>query len=227
MTDPISTSIVILISGSGTNLQAIIDSVQSGQLNASIIAVLSNKPNAGGLQRATKAGIRTCVVDNKAFASRELFDERLLLEINALKPDLVILAGFMRILSPEFVNELKGRLINIHPSLLPRYKGINTHQRALDARDKTHGCSIHFVTEELDGGPVIAQSEVAVYTGDNPDTLASRVQTEEHRLYPLCIEWLCSKKLQLINGTPVLNNKELPENGVKFKDSDYRSFFME
>lgn len=227
MTEKPSTSIVILISGGGTNLQAIIDAIGNGQLNATVAAVISNKADAGGLQRATEAGIHTCVVDNKAFASRELFDERLLLEINAFQPDLVVLAGFMRILSAEFVSALKGKLINIHPSLLPRYKGINTHQRILNAQDKIHGCSIHFVTEELDGGPVIAQTEIPVYTDDNQDTLASRVQKEEHLLYPLCIEWIISKKLQLVNGIPVLNNKELPESGVKFRNSDYSSFFME
>lgn len=177
-------NIVVLISGSGSNLQAIINAVESGQLKCNIQGVLSNKQEAYGLERAQKHGINTHVIDHKAYPNRVAFDQAMIATIDAWQADLVVLAGFMRILSDEFVAHYHGRLINIHPSLLPKYKGLNTHQRALDAHDQWHGCSVHYVTPELDGGPVITQCRVAIKPEDNAEALQARVQKGEHIIYP-------------------------------------------
>ncbi|MEX2334153.1 MAG: phosphoribosylglycinamide formyltransferase, partial [Pseudohongiella sp.] len=174
--------VVVLISGNGSNLQAIIDQSHTGGYQLS--AVISNRADAFGLQRAAQAGIATCVLDHKAFASREAFDARLRQEIDTFAPDLVVLAGFMRILSSAFVQHYAGRLLNIHPSLLPAYKGTNTHQRVLDAGEALHGASVHFVTPELDGGPVVRQAVIKIAANDTKDTLAQRVAIEEHKIYP-------------------------------------------
>ena len=175
--------VVVLISGSGSNLQALIDSLQADS-PAQISAVISNRADAFGLQRAAKAGIATQVLDHKAYADREAFDAALIEAIDAYQADLVILAGFMRILTPGFVTHYTGRLLNIHPSLLPKYKGLHTHQRALDAGDTEAGCTVHEVTADLDAGPILGQARVPVLAGDDADTLAARVLVQEHRLYP-------------------------------------------
>ncbi len=181
-------SLVVLISGSGSNLQAIIDAIASKQLNAEIKAVISNKENITGLERASKANIPTHVIEHQQFSSREAFDQSMIQIIDPLKPDLVILAGFMRILSDGFIDHFHHRLINIHPSLLPKYKGLNTHQHAIDNHDKIHGASVHYVSHELDSGPIVIQAEVPVHAEDTAETLAERVLYEEHNIYPLAIQ---------------------------------------
>jgi len=208
-----SQRIVVLISGSGTNLQALIDACKDTQFPAEIVGVISNKAEAYGLTRAKDAGISTNTLSHKAFDSRESYDEALITAIDDYQADLVVLAGFMRILTPKFVQHFQGRLLNIHPSLLPKYQGLNTHQRAIEAGDSVHGVSVHFVTEELDGGPVILQAKVPVFEGDTADELASRVHEQEHRIYPLVVKWFCSNRLAMIDEKAVLDGKVLPESG--------------
>lgn len=175
--------IVVLISGSGSNLQAIIDAVAAG-LPVTIRAVISNKAEAFGLERARRAGIETVVLDHKAFADREAYDAELQKTIDGYGARLVVLAGFMRILSDGFVRHYEGRMLNIHPSLLPKYKGLNTHARAIEAGDGEAGCTVHLVTPELDSGPIILQARVPVLPDDTPESLAARVLEQEHRIYP-------------------------------------------
>ncbi len=189
--------LVVLVSGSGSNLQAFIDRIADGRLPAQIAAVISNKSDVYALDRARAAGITTEVLDHRAFSSRDTFDSALAARIDAYRPDLVVLAGFMRILTPAFVQHYAGRLINIHPSLLPKFTGTDTHARAIAAGETEHGCSVHFVTEELDGGPVVAQACVPVLTNDTIDTLRERVQRAEHKLYPQVAAWLASGRLVL------------------------------
>ncbi len=205
--------VVVLISGSGSNLQAIIDHRKAGGYQLS--GVISNRADAFGLQRASSAGIATRVLDHKAFTSREAFDAQLMQEIDAFRPDLVVLAGFMRILSNGFVQHYAGRLFNIHPSLLPAYKGTHTHQRVLDAGEHRHGASVHFVTPELDGGPVIRQAVIDVRADDNKDTLAQRVAIEEHKIYPEVITWFAHGRLQIDDEGVLLDGQRLPECGVQ------------
>lgn len=212
------TSIVVLISGSGSNLQAIINACVSGFISAKVQAVISNKADAYGLTRARNAGIATEVLSHKDYSSRESYDQALIGTISAYQPDLVVLAGFMRILTPAFVQQFSGKLLNIHPSLLPKYQGLHTHQRAIDARDAEHGCSVHFVTEELDGGPVILQARVPVFPQDTVDTLASRVHEQEHRIYPLVIRWFCQRRLQQQGNQAWLDNELLPQQGYANDD---------
>ncbi|MCG5536416.1 phosphoribosylglycinamide formyltransferase [Ectothiorhodospira mobilis] len=195
--------IVVLISGSGTNLQALIDATARGEIPGRIRGVISNRPGVAGLERAARAGIPTAVVDHRAFSGREDFDRALMARIDAHDPALVVLAGFMRVLTPGFVQHYTGRLINIHPSLLPDFRGLHTHERALEAGVETHGCSIHFVNGELDGGPVIAQARVPVMADDNPQSLAARVQHQEHRLYPRVVRWFCQGRLRLADDGQV------------------------
>ncbi|MFC2974067.1 phosphoribosylglycinamide formyltransferase [Azotobacter bryophylli] len=203
---------VVLISGSGSNLQALIDSL--GEDNPlRIRAVVSNRADAYGLTRAQNAGIATQVLDHKAFADREAFDCALIEAIDGFRPDLVVLAGFMRILTPAFVRHYSGRLLNIHPSLLPKHKGLNTHQRALDAQDSEHGCSVHFVSEELDGGPLIIQAVVPVEPGDTAETLALRVHMQEHRIYPTAVRWFAEGRLRLAAEGALLDGEKLPATG--------------
>lgn len=187
--------LVVLISGNGSNLQAILDSIAQGELRATVTAVVSNKAEAYGLIRAQQAGVATEVLSHRDFADREAFDQALIGVIDHHQPDIVVMAGFMRILTPAFVTHYADRLLNIHPSLLPNYKGLDTHARVLAAGEAEHGCSIHFVTAELDGGPVIAQAVVPIQNGDTPDTLATRVHKSEHRLYPLVLSWLAEGRL--------------------------------
>jgi len=190
-------SIVVLASGSGSNLQALIDASRERDYPGEIIAVGCNKPGAFALERAAQANIPTFVVNHKDYGSREEFDGALMAELRRYNPDLIVLAGFMRILTDDFVQAFRGKMLNIHPSLLPAYTGLNTHQRVLEAGDKLHGVSVHFVTEELDGGPVIAQADVKVKPDDTPETLAERVQKKEHLLYPIVVSWFCEGRIQL------------------------------
>ena len=187
--------IVVLISGNGSNLQAIIDATQSGDLPVEIRAVISNRPDAYGLERARTANIPAKVIDHKAFNSRAEYESALQQLIDQHSPELVILAGYMRILGDAFVDHYQGRMLNIHPSLLPAFPGLNTHQRALDAAVSEHGASIHFVTNELDGGPVILQAAVPLLPNDDEKTLAERVHQQEHQIYPLAIRWFAEGRL--------------------------------
>ncbi|MCP5024264.1 MAG: phosphoribosylglycinamide formyltransferase, partial [bacterium] len=188
--------LVVLISGSGSNLQAIIDGA-ADDLPVEIRAVISNKADAYGLERARKAGIDTRVLDHKEFSDRESYDLALGDLIEEYQPGLVILAGFMRILTPSLVNRFHGRMFNIHPSLLPKFRGLHTHERAIEAGEKMHGASVHFVTEELDGGPLIIQAQVPVKADDNPDALAARVLKQEHILYPTAIRMFAEGSLHM------------------------------
>lgn len=206
-------NVVVLISGSGSNLQALIDSIATGDSPARIRAVISNRADAYGLERAKQAGIETLVLDHKQFDGREAFDAALVKAIDGFDPQLVVLAGFMRILSGGFVRHYQGRLLNIHPSLLPKYKGLHTHQRALEAGDREHGCSVHFVTEELDGGPLVVQAVVPVQADDTPESLAQRVHAEEHRIYPLAVSWFASGRLRHAADGALLDGQALPASG--------------
>lgn len=174
----------ILISGSGTNLQAFIDAVAAGGLDLDLCVVFSNKPDAYGLERARCAGIPTACIKHGDYPDREAFDHAVIEDLDQFRPDLLILAGFMRILSPLFVKHYEGKILNIHPALLPRYPGLNTHQRALDAGDEWHGSTVHFVTEELDGGPRILQGRLKIDPNESADELQTRVQAIEHQIYP-------------------------------------------
>ncbi|MFZ5621322.1 MAG: phosphoribosylglycinamide formyltransferase [Pseudomonadota bacterium] len=203
--------LVILISGRGSNMQAILEEAARGTLPVDIRAVISNRPEASGLETARAAGIPTEVVDHRAYASREDYDRALQAAIDRHAPELVVLAGFMRILTPDFVRHFRGRLLNIHPSLLPAFRGLDTHRRALEAGVAEHGASVHFVTEELDGGPVIAQIPVPVRPGDTEADLARRVLKQEHRLYPTVIGWFATGRLRYRDGAAWLDGRPLPE----------------
>jgi phosphoribosylglycinamide formyltransferase 1 len=186
-------NIVILISGRGSNMMSIVDAVNNGSLDINVAAIISNRPDAAGLDFAQQQGIHNNVIDHKLYDTREQFDQKLAKEIDQFSPDLVILAGFMRILTAEFVEHFANRLINIHPSLLPKFKGLNTHQRAIDAGEKEHGASVHIVTPELDDGPVVLQARVPVLHNDDAVTLAKRVLEQEHKLYPDAIKKLITE----------------------------------
>lgn len=203
--------IVVLISGNGSNLQAIIDSIQQEDIKAEIAAVISNKSSAFGLQRASAANIETSVIDHTVFESRDAFDQALANVIDEHSPDLVVLAGFMRILTDFFVNHYAGRLINIHPSLLPKYRGLNTHKRALKNNDSQHGASVHFVTPELDSGAVLIQGIVPIIENDTENSLAERVHQVEHIIYPEAIKILTSNRVELKNDTIIINDDELSQ----------------
>jgi len=201
--------IVILISGYGSNLQAIIDTTRDGELPVEIRGVISNRPDAYGLLRAKKAGIPTKIINHKIYSDRREFDRALQEAIDSYHPSLVILAGFMRILGPDLINHYQDRMMNIHPSLLPAYPGLHTHQRVLDAGEKRHGASVHFVTNELDSGPVIIQGSIAVSPGDNVENLNTRVQKLEHHIYPLAIKWFAERRLEIKENKIMLDNKPL------------------
>jgi len=207
-------NIVVLISGSGSNLQAIIDACQANTIkNANVVAVLSNKADAYGLERAKNAGIQAINLMVADYENRDAYDKAMIEQIDLFKPDLVILAGYMRILSDEFVRHFQGKLINIHPSLLPKYQGLHTHQRALDAGDEEHGTSVHFVTEELDGGPVILQAKVPIFAEDTIEDITARVQLQEHRIYPLVTNWFLQQRLSMEKDKAVLDGHTLPSHG--------------
>ncbi|MDG9757223.1 phosphoribosylglycinamide formyltransferase [Pseudomonas sediminis] len=206
-------NVVVLISGSGSNLQALIDSVGHDGNPARIAAVICNRADAYGLERAKQAGIATGLLDHKQFDGRDAFDAALIQTIDAHQPDLVVLAGFMRILTPGFVQHYAGRLLNIHPSLLPKHKGLHTHQRALEAGDSEHGCSVHFVTEELDGGPLVVQAVLPIKAGDTAESLARRVHQQEHQIYPLAVRWFAEGRLRLGAQGAMLDGQPLPASG--------------
>lgn len=201
--------IVVLISGGGSNLQSIIDRIADKTLNARLCAVISNKADAYGIERAKKANIPIEIIDHKQYDSRESFDAELTQCIEKYQPQLIVLAGFMRILTDDFVNHFYGKMINIHPSLLPKYRGIHTHQRALEAGDDIHGLSIHYVSTKLDGGPVILQKSVAVLEHDSEETLAKRVLEQEHIAYPQVIQWVAEGRLQLSDNQVMMDGKPL------------------
>lgn len=203
--------IVVLISGNGSNLQAIIDHINSGDITASISAVISNKADAYGLNRAEQAGIETNIIEHTHYATRELFDHSLAEVIDQYSPNIVVLAGFMRILTHEFVMRYAGKLINIHPSLLPSYKGLHTHRRALEDKVTQHGASVHFVTPELDAGAVLIQGLVPVKNEDNEETLSNRVHQIEHIIYPQAVKLLTSNTVELKGDRIYINNQQLQQ----------------
>lgn len=201
--------IVVLISGGGSNLQAIIDAVADEGLPADILAVISNNPAAYGLERARRAGIPALTVDHRAYPDRGSFETALEAAIDAHQPALIVLAGFMRILGTGFVTHYLGRMLNIHPSLLPAFTGLDTHRRAIESGEKEHGASVHFVTSELDGGPVIIQSRVPILPDDDVKRLAAKVLEREHRIYPLAIRWFAEGRLTLENDRIMLDGQPL------------------
>ena len=206
---PSPANLGVLISGRGSNLQALIDAIASGHLDASIALVISNVAGAGGLDRARSAGIETAVVDHRGWPSRDDYDRALGDELRSRDVELVCLAGFMRRIGAPLIQVFPGAIVNIHPSLLPLHKGLDTHARVLAAGDAQHGVSVHFVTPELDGGPVIAQAAVPVLPGDDAAALSARVHAREHILYPMVIEWLTQGRLQWNHGAPALDGKPL------------------
>ncbi|MDM1019247.1 phosphoribosylglycinamide formyltransferase [Acinetobacter sp. VNK23] len=207
--------IAVLVSGNGSNLQALIDAQHGKQLSGQIVGVLSNKADAYALRRAEDANIATAVISHKNFPNRESFDVAMHQQLLAWKVDFVILAGFMRILTPDFVSKWQGKMLNIHPSLLPFYKGMNTHQRVLNTGDRLHGCTVHFVTAELDAGQSIAQSVIQVSLQDTAESLAQRVHQLEHFIYPQVLQWLCNGQLTWENGQAYFNQKPL-EKPIQF-----------
>jgi phosphoribosylglycinamide formyltransferase-1 len=207
--------IAVLVSGNGSNLQALIDAEHGKQLSGQIVGVLSNKADAYALRRAEKANIATTVISHKDYPNRESFDVAMHQQLLAWQVDLVILAGFMRILTPNFVSQWQGKMLNIHPSLLPFYKGMNTHQRVLNTGDRLHGCTVHFVTAELDAGQSIAQSVIQVSLQDTAEILAQRVHELEHFIYPQVAQWLCNGQLTWENGQAYFNKKPL-ERPIQF-----------
>jgi phosphoribosylglycinamide formyltransferase-1 len=213
------TSAAVLISGSGTNLQSFIDKTAAGDLDLDIRVVLSNKPGVAGLERARKAGIPVECVEHRDYPEREAFDAALVETLDRYSPDLVILAGFMRILTPVFIAHFAGRTMNIHPSLLPKYPGLDTHQRAIDAGDKWAGSTVHFATEELDGGPLIIQGRVPVEPGDTASTLAARVLRVEHQIYPAAVALFAAGRLEYRDGAAWLDGRRL-EEPIPFRPSE-------
>lgn len=201
----------VLISGSGSNLQAFIDKAAQGEIDLDLRVVFSNKPDAFGLTRAEAAGIATECLEHRNYADREAFDRAVADVLDAYQPDLIVLAGFMRILSPWFVQHYAGRILNIHPALLPAYPGLDTHQRVLDAGEEWHGSTVHFVTEDLDSGPRILQGRLAVDSGETADELFARVQFIEHQIYPEAAHWFASGRLDVRDGVARLDGGLLDE----------------
>ncbi len=206
-------SLVVLISGRGSNLQAILDAIRDGRLNADLCAVISNNPDAPGLEHARRFGIPAEIVDHRNYPSREAFDNELRRHIDRHAPALVVLAGFMRILSDGFIRHYEGRLINVHPSLLPAFPGLNTHARALAAGAREHGATVHFVTPAVDAGPAIVQARIPVNPGDSPETLAERVLQQEHRILPEAIGWFLAGRLALRDGRVLLDGQPIGKAG--------------
>ncbi|CAG8998197.1 MAG: Phosphoribosylglycinamide formyltransferase [Candidatus Celerinatantimonas neptuna] len=205
--------IAVLISGHGSNLQAIIDACHHQHINGEIAVVVSNIPHAYGLTRAAEAGIDTALLTTQEYPERTEFDKALHELLCDYDVDLVVLAGFMRILTPEFVDAFKGKMLNIHPSLLPKYPGLHTHQRALDQGDREHGCTVHFVTSELDSGPTILQAKVPIYTNDTAEFIAARVNQQEIQVYPLVVQWFCENRLEMKQGHAWLDGQKLGTYG--------------
>lgn len=211
MTNTDRLPILALISGGGSNLQSLIDAVEEGRINAVISAVISNRPSAYGLQRAQIHGIASDVIDHRHYSGRHEFEKALRDRIETYSPALVLMAGFMRVLTEEFVACYEGRLLNIHPSLLPDFRGLHTHNRAIDAGVQVHGCSVHFATSDLDSGPVILQASVSVLPIDDAESLAARVLEKEHIIYPLAVKWFCEGRLRLHQNAAELDGKSLAE----------------
>lgn len=209
--------IVILISGTGSNMAAIAERIKEEDIDAEIVGVISNRPTAEGLVKAQAMDLHTDFIDHTLYASREEFDHALIRMIEDLKPDLVVLAGFMRILTADFTRYYEGRLLNIHPSLLPKYQGLSTHQRALDAGDDIHGVTVHFVTEELDGGPNAIQAVVPILDIDNAKQLQERVRLQEHIIYPIAVKWFCEGRLSMKGNQALLDGQTLPITGVQLQ----------
>ena len=205
--------IVVLLSGNGSNLQAIMDACQAGEINGEIVCVISNKAQAYGLTRAEKAQIPTALFERKDYASNVEMDQAIATHIEQLGADLVVLAGYMKILSPEFTHRFAGKILNIHPSLLPKYKGLNTYQQALDAGDSEHGTSVHFVTAELDSGAIILQAKVPIFPEDEIADIEERVKAQEAQIYPLVVKWFAAERLKEVDGKAYLDGELLPENG--------------
>jgi phosphoribosylglycinamide formyltransferase-1 len=201
--------IVVLVSGNGSNLQAILDAANQPDFAAEVVAVVSNKPDAYALQRAKNAGVKSVVVDHSGFSDRASYDAELINIIDSFEPSIVLLAGFMRILTSRFVRHYRCRLLNIHPSLLPKYKGLHTHRRVLENGDATHGASVHFVTEELDGGPVVLQARIGVQEDDTSESLAERLLKKEHQIYPMVISWIAEGRLTCKDNTPLFDGEPL------------------
>ncbi|WP_370293272.1 phosphoribosylglycinamide formyltransferase [Thalassolituus sp.] len=214
---PEKTRIVILISGSGSNMTAIADEISRGSMDAEVSAVICNVPEAAGIQKARDRDLETQVIDHRNFTSREEFDLNLMRAIDDYSPDLIVLAGFMRILTPDFVRRYEGRMLNIHPSLLPAYQGLHTHQRALDAGDRKHGVTVHFVTEILDDGPNVIQAVVPVLDGDDATSLQKRVQLQEHIIYPIAVKWFVEGRLTMVGNTALMDGQPLPVTGVQLE----------
>jgi len=212
--------VVVLISGNGSNLQALIDAQSHDALGGEVVAVVSNEPNAYGLTRAREAGIDAVVLPHREYESRDAYDGALIKVIERHEPDLVVLAGFMRILTPRFVQRFLGRLINIHPSLLPDYQGLNTHARALADSVAEHGCSVHFVTEELDGGPVLMQAVVEVAADETEESLKQKVHAREHLIYPIAVKWCLEGRLQFTGEGATLDGTPLPLHGMRMSHAD-------
>lgn len=204
-------SIVILISGRGSNMESLLNAVADGSLPVRVAAVISNRPDAEGLGKAAAQSVETCIVDHTRFESREAFDAAMIKTIDSYAPDLVVLAGFMRILTDDFVRRYAGRLINIHPSLLPSFPGLHTHRRALAEGVRVHGCTVHFVTPQLDHGPVVVQAAVPVLDGDDEVTLAARVLVQEHQIYPMAVRWFAEERLRLVDGRVVFESAQASE----------------
>ena len=202
-------SIVSLISGRGSNFEAIYKAAQAKSWDVRFTGLIANQPEAKGLVFAKSVGIPTAVIDHRAYPSREAFDRALMQQIDAFSADLVVLAGFMRILTPGFIKHYEGRMINIHPSLLPRFPGLHTHERALEAGDRVHGATVHFVSAGVDEGPIICQSEVPVLPTDTPSELAARVLKTEHQIYPLAVEWFIQGRLQITGNRVRVDPPEL------------------
>jgi phosphoribosylglycinamide formyltransferase-1 len=214
--------IAVLISGSGSNLQAILDACISNSINADLCLVLSNREDAFGLERAKKASVPTLVLDHFQYQSREDYDTALVSALSPYKPDLVILAGFMRILTPIFTESFAGKLVNIHPSLLPKYPGLNTHQRALEAGDTYQGATVHFITHELDGGPPILQGRVKIRSSDTAESLAARILTEvEHKIYPLAVQWLVQNRVEMRDGGAWMDGELLGNTGFQYIETGF------
>ncbi|UYG06147.1 phosphoribosylglycinamide formyltransferase [Halomonas sp. M4R1S46] len=212
--------VVVLISGNGSNLQALIDEQSHDRLGGEIVAVISNQPDAYGLKRARDAGIDAVALPHREYESREAYDGALIKVIERHEPDLVVLAGFMRILTPRFVQRFLGRLINIHPSLLPAYQGLNTHARALADGAAEHGCSVHFVTEELDGGPVLLQAAVEVAEGETEESLKEKVHAREHLIYPIAVKWCLEGRLRFGDDGARFDGMPLPAQGLRMSHAD-------
>lgn len=205
--------IAVLISGQGNNLQAIIDACQRLQIPAEIVCVISNKANAFGLIRAKSAGIFSRVFLRNNFESNLAMDQSIADELDKFDVDLIVLAGYMKILTPEFIQRFEGKIINIHPSLLPKYPGLNTYQRALDSGDREHGTTVHFVNEEVDNGAIILQAKVPIFDDDTVEVIEARTREQEYRIYPIVVKWFVENRLKLQNGVAYLDDIPLPEQG--------------